>query len=37
MIFVDHDDLNKYSQCLSDEQQPIAERTDALFCIRSFE
>jgi len=37
MIIVDHDDLQKYSNCLCDVQAPIAERVDSLFCMRSFE
>ena len=36
MIIVDHSDLNKYASCLADPTAPIAERVDALFCLRSF-
>lgn len=36
MIIVDHTDINKYGQTLQDPAQPIAERVDALFCLRSF-
>ena len=37
MIIVDTNDLQKYSNCLNDVKAPIAERVDALFCLRSFE
>jgi hypothetical protein len=36
MIIVDHNDLSKYTDVICDPEQPIAERVDALFCIRSF-
>ena len=36
MILVDHEDLNKYATCLKDVNAPIPERTDSLFCLRSF-
>ena len=36
MIFVDHSDLGKYGAVLKDVNAPIAERTDSLFCLRSF-
>ena len=37
MIFVDHNDMNKYIENLCDEGAPIVERVDSLFCMRSFE
>ena len=36
MIIVDHNDLQKYATVLKDVNAPIAERTDSLFCLRSF-
>ena len=36
MITVDLEDLKKYEAVLSDPSQPIADRTDSLFCIKAF-
>ena len=36
MIIVDHSDAAKYAAVLKDVNAPIAERTDSLFCLRSF-
>ena len=36
MIIVDHSDVAKYAAVLKDVNAPIAERTDSLFCLRSF-
>jgi deoxyhypusine monooxygenase len=34
---VDHTDIDKYSETLCNLQAPIAQRVDALFCLKSFE
>lgn len=35
MIIVDHDKVEEYSACLIDTKQPIAQRVNALFCLRT--
>jgi deoxyhypusine monooxygenase len=37
MIVVDHTDIDKYAGTLCNLEAPIAERVDALFCLKSFE
>ena len=36
MIIVDQTDVQKYGDIICNLEQPIAERVDALFCLRSF-
>jgi hypothetical protein len=37
MIVVDQENIQKYIESICDVNQPIAERVDSLFCLRSFQ